>query len=420
MRHPIAQKLDAYVVYLLMRGASALFFATIFTVNLVYHKEVVGLNPLQLVLIGTALETVAFLFEIPTGVVADVYSRRASVIVGLFLIGLGFVLEGSTPRFEAILLAQLFWGVGATFTSGATEAWIADEVGQERAGHAFLRGSQVGQFCGLLGIGLSVTLASVHLALPVLLGGLLFVALSLFLLFVMSEDGFIPTPVGERTTWQQMFHTVREGIGLVRLRPVLITILSVSAMHGLFSEGFDRLWRAHLLDNFTLPALGQLNPVVWFGIIDAIAMLLAMATTEVARRRIDLTHQTAMTRGLAVIYGLMVIGIVVFGLAGSFTLALTAYWVASALRATSGPIFTAWLNQHIDSGVRATVISMAAQLNAIGQIGGGPVVGAIGTAFSLRAALVTSGLVLSPVLALLARATRQSQATPELPQVEVA
>ena len=69
-------------------------------------------------LVGTLLEASVFLFEVPTGVVADVYSRRLSVIIGYALIGLGFALEGIVPRFEAVLLAQVLWGVGYTFTSG--------------------------------------------------------------------------------------------------------------------------------------------------------------------------------------------------------------------------------------------------------------------------------------------------------------
>ena len=39
--------------------------------------------PLQLVLVGTTLELACFLFEIPTGIVADLYSRRLSVVIGV-------------------------------------------------------------------------------------------------------------------------------------------------------------------------------------------------------------------------------------------------------------------------------------------------------------------------------------------------
>ena len=132
-------KRAAYSVYLFSEFTLALLFSMMFTVDAVYQVSMVGLNALQLVLVGTTLEVSAFLFEVPTGVVADVFSRRLSIIIGMFIMGLGFVVEGSFPFFAPILLAQVMWGLGYTFTSGATEAWIADEVGEEQAGKAFLR-----------------------------------------------------------------------------------------------------------------------------------------------------------------------------------------------------------------------------------------------------------------------------------------
>ena len=78
---------------------------------MVYQVETVGLGPLELVLVGTILELTAFLFEIPTGVVADLKSRRLSIIIGYALIGAGFVLEGSIPLFWAVAVAQVLWGV---------------------------------------------------------------------------------------------------------------------------------------------------------------------------------------------------------------------------------------------------------------------------------------------------------------------
>ena len=142
----------AYSVYLFSEFTVALLFSMIFTVDAVYQVSMVGLNALQLVLVGTTLEVAAFVFEIPTGVVADVFSRRLSIIIGMFIMGLGFVVEGSFPFFAPILLAQVLWGLGYTFTSGATEAWIADEVGEERSGQAFLRAGQIGTIGSLIGI----------------------------------------------------------------------------------------------------------------------------------------------------------------------------------------------------------------------------------------------------------------------------
>jgi DHA3 family tetracycline resistance protein-like MFS transporter len=98
-----------------------------------YEATVAGLTPVQLILVGTALEISAFVFEVPTGIVADVYSRRLSIIIGYVLMGLGFLVEGFFPAFLPILLAQIIWGLGYTFTSGATQAWITDEIGEDDA-----------------------------------------------------------------------------------------------------------------------------------------------------------------------------------------------------------------------------------------------------------------------------------------------
>ncbi|HLH61053.1 MAG TPA: MFS transporter [Ktedonobacteraceae bacterium] len=133
-----------YGVYLILSGAYSLFFATITTINLVYQIEIAKLNPLQLVLVGTALETVAFLCQVPTGILADVFSRRLSVIFGLSLLGAAFVIEGSFPNFVVIMVAQALFGIGATFMNGAEQAWITGEVGEERVGHVFIRSTQVG------------------------------------------------------------------------------------------------------------------------------------------------------------------------------------------------------------------------------------------------------------------------------------
>lgn len=318
-------KSNAYTVYLIMAGGFDLFFWTIVTMDGVYQVTAAHLNPLQLVLVGTVLEATCFLFEIPTGVVADAYSRKLSIVVGMALIGLGFMLEGLFPRFELILLAQVVWGIGATFTSGATQAWITDEIGEEKAGGAFLRGSQVGQVCTLAGVVASMMLANIRLNLPIVLGGALFVGLGLALWLVMPENGFRPTPAQERNSWQHMAHTLRGGLAMLRVRPALITILAIGSIYGAFSEGLDRLWTPHLL-SFTLPALDGFQPVVWFGLIRVAGILLALGATEAARRRVDTNSHAMVARVLSFNSALLIACVVVFGLAGHWGLAVWWWW----------------------------------------------------------------------------------------------
>lgn len=138
-----AKNSKAYSVYLLIRFVFSLAVSMSTVLSIVYHLEVVQLDAFQLVLVGTVLETSCFLFEIPTGVVADLYSRRRSVLIGMFLYGLGFLMEGALPWFAPVLLAQVVWGCGDEGITGALEAWIASEEEDKPIDKVFLRGSQI-------------------------------------------------------------------------------------------------------------------------------------------------------------------------------------------------------------------------------------------------------------------------------------
>jgi DHA3 family tetracycline resistance protein-like MFS transporter len=405
--------MGAYPVYLILSAAAAFSFELIVAVNLVYQAQTVGLTPLQLVLVGTLLEIVCFIGEVPTGIVADLYSRRLSVIIGTALIGAGFLIEGALPFFAAVLAAQVVWGLGATFVSGAEAAWIADEVGEARAGPAFMRAAQVGQIAALVAIPISVALASIQLNLPIVVGAGLYLALALFLVVAMPERGFRPAPPEERATWRAMGDTLRSGLGLVRRQPRLLPILLTSLFYGMTTEGVDRLSTPHLLDNFTFPVIGELQPVAWFGILSAGGMLLSIPATELVRRRLDLADGRAVARMLFATYGLWLAGIVGFALAGGFWPAFVCLLGASLCRTVSGPLYRAWLNGAItDSRVRATLMSVGGQANALGQIAGGPILGVVATVASLRAALLMAALAFAPGMLLLAGAARPDARPP--------
>lgn len=397
-----ARRWEARRAYLWLTAAQSAAFALIFTVDMVYQVQVVGLTPLQLVLVGTTLEVTIFLFEVPTGVVADVYSRRLSILIGLALIGLGFILQGLIPTFVAVLAAQLLWGIGYTFTSGATQAWITDEVGEAQVGPVFLRGSQVGNLVGIAASVIAIVIGDALLNLPILLGGALFIVLAAGLVLVMPEQHFHPTPTSERSSWHQIGDTLRAGLRLVRGRRVLLAILGIGLFYGLYSEGLDRLNTKHLLESFTLPEVGGLQPVVWIGAIGLVGQFLSAGVLRVAEKRLDMTTGRPLARALLGVNVVLVGGLVGFTLAGSFAVAVLFRWLITVSRALIEPVYATWINQHIDSSVRATVISMSSQVDAFGQMVGGPPVGVFGERFGIRAALAASAAILSPVVALTA------------------
>jgi MFS transporter, DHA3 family, tetracycline resistance protein len=390
----------AHPIYLVQSATTSFCLSMVFTIEMVYQIQAVRLNPLQLVIVGTLLQCVHLVFQTPMGILADMYSRRLAIVIGLFLLGTGYIIEGWQPTFTTVLAGTAIGSFGYTIVSGADDAWIADEVGSDRAGQVYMRASQVGSLAGLPGIAISAALGSVRLNLPIMLAGSLFIALSFGLAVVMPEQHFMPAAREDRNSWQQMRYTLRSSVLLVRLRPALLTILGIGVFYGVSSSGFDRLWSFHLLRHFTFPTVGGLTVVVWFGIIEAGINVANLCGTEIARRLVNTTNRRAVVWALFSADALTMVLVAGFTVAGQFYLALGAFWLSTVARGPRGALETTWMNLNLDPSVRATIFSLRAQVGALAGIAGGPIIGAIATGHGSRAALLLSSAVLGPALLL--------------------
>jgi DHA3 family tetracycline resistance protein-like MFS transporter len=400
---------DPVRVWYLRTAGSALGDTLVWTLAPVYFVTVVGMSPLQLVLVGTFMELTIFVCEVPTGIVADVVSRKLSIVIGYLVMGAAIVFCGAVAQPWAVMVAWAVWGFGYTFTSGATDAWLADEIGVDNVRPVYLRSAQIGRVVALVAIGGSVALALISLRFPVIVGGFVIAATGVVLAFVMQEHGFKPAPRDEtESALRAMAATGRAGARLVRRTPVLLLILAISAFWGAWSEAYDRLGEAHVIRDVGLPSFVGLSFVVWFGVISAASLFLSLLVARPANRRLEHAERQTITRVLLFADIALIATVVVFGLAHAFWLALVAMLATNTIRGLVAPLFSSWLNQSItESSVRATVFSITSQADAIGQWTGGPAIGAVGNVFGIRAALVLGASLLSPAVALYARAMRR-------------
>lgn len=396
----MVNKLSAYKIYLLFSAITAMCFSLTATVMIVYHIENVHLNPLQLILVGTTLETACFIFEIPTGIVADVYSRKLSIVIGVVLTGLGFILEGSISSFISVLAAQIIWGLGSTFISGSLEAWIAEEEKAMDLDRIYMKGAQVGQIASVIGIVLSTIIANFSIRLPIIVSGVLFVIFSIFLVINMPENNFKPAAPDELNTFKKMGYTFKSGLKFIKSKSIIMILLSVTLFYGLSSEGYDRLSNAHFLQDTMLPKLWNLNPVTWFGIFGIAGMVLSAIVMHFMAKKLnddDKNNNGKLLLGINIFYILFMF---IFAITKNFNLMLIAYLATNTFRAINEPIFSAWLNGHIDDNARATVLSINGQMNALGQILGGPIIGIIATNISVSIGIACTSLLVTPVLVL--------------------
>lgn len=161
-----------------------------------------------------------------------------------------------------------------------------------------------------------------------------------------------------------------------------------------------------LLDNFHLPVWFGSNQVAFFVAMDAIGTLISIFAIRYVERHVNTSDPSTIGRALLVITLAITLAMVSFAVSPLLAMAALFMIAVDLLRTLSDPLRTAWINQKLDPETRATVHSLFGQVDAVGQITSGPLIGVIASAISVRLAVSLSGMLLSPASFFISRANR--------------
>jgi MFS family permease len=348
------------------------------------------------------------IFEIPTGVLADVRGRRVSYLLGAATLLVSTLLYLMMWRIHAPLygwaIASVLLGLGFTFFSGATEAWLVDALaasgyggkletvfarGQMVTGAAMLAGSVAGGFAAQVGnLGVPYVLRSI------LLGLTLVVAF-----FLMHDLGFTPArgkgPLAEirRVTrasvdegwrkppirWLMLSAPFTSGVGIYAfyaLQPYLLELYGDKTAFGMAGLSAAIVAGTQMLGSVTVPFWGRL----------------------LTRR----TH--VLLAGLIVTIGCLVF----IGQTTSFWLAIVALVVWGMAFAVVTPTRQAFLNGLIPSAQRATVLSFDNLMGSAGGVFAQPALGRAADVFGYPFSYLLSAMIQIVALPFLALARREN------------
>ncbi len=371
-----------------MQGVSLGAFALAATVWWVVDLE---LSPLRLVLLGTIMELVVLASESPTGVVADVFSRKWSIVLSWVIMGISQILSPISESLVVLLVWQALFGFGYTFQSGADTAWVTDEIGEED--DSLVMGRAIAMALGVvIGVGTAMALTQWSLRGTMTISGVMGLIFACFLAMAMTEHNFTPVDRSKQSASEAMVDTWRRGLALVWRRRVLRILTIATFVIAMVDETVDRLDFPRMRE-LGFPDLDGSDSALLFGTIWIAMTLLALPVMVIVGRRIesssDRLSAVLMTSFLAVgALGVAFMSGTIFGLA------VLGWVLRDVIREVIDPVGEAWVNRHAESDIRATVISFRSQSMAFGEISGGLLLGLLAEFVGLQLAFAAGALLL--------------------------
>jgi MFS family permease len=360
-----------YLVLLLFHTLAASF---IWGINTLFLLDA-GLTNAQAFAANAFFTAGLVIFEVPTGVVADVRGRRLSYLLGTLTLSISTLLyllmwRISAP-FWAWALMSAFLGLGFTFFSGAFEAWLADALKAEGYEGAldpvFARGEMVEGLAMLGGSVLGGYVAQVtNLGVPYLLrAGAL--ALSFVTAFLLMHDiGF--TPKRDGGPLRQAIEVVHGAIRYGFQNPPVRWVMIASA----FTDGVS-IYGFYAMQPYLLQLYG--NPKA-YGIAGLSAAIVGAAQIVggllVSRLARAVGRRTSMLQAAALASALT---LALIGFIPRFSIAVGLLAVWGLLFAMVKPVRQGYLNELIPSDQRATGLSFESLMGSGGGVLAQPLLG---------------------------------------------
>lgn len=370
-----ASNIRRYFVYIALKGFG---FAPIAVLWVIYLQQRRGLSLTQAALVDVTFFVTALFSEVPTGVVADTWGRKASLTIGAALMAVGMLGWTFAPTIPLIILAYAALAIGYTFLSGADDAFFYETL--QRTGRANDYTRLVGRAgatnVGAMALGsvASSLLASIDLVLPFLVGSLSLLAMMVVVL-TFKEPKIVVSDDQPRASIRQI---LRQSVTLMRDRPKLRFPMLYIALIPVAAVIVETL--------FLQPqALALGVPLASIGVV-----VMAMQITSIAGSAWSNKIKARVGEGrmLTAVPALIIICLLLLSI---LQIAPALVFIAgiSFLTAVVQPILLNRMQNAVSDDIRATMLSVQSLLFSLFLAGAQPSLGLIADRFGLPAAYVS-------------------------------
>jgi len=352
LNRQFAANIPRYFVYTALKGFGFGLLGAMWVIFLTQQR---GLSLAQASLVDVMFFVAAAFGEVPTGIVADRFGRKISLIAGSALLSVGILGWTFAPTLPFIMLSYFGMGVGFTFLSGAEDALFYESV--QLAGRADDYTRLVGRagavMLGALAMGSAASglLASINLVAPMLVCGLSLLVM-LGIVLTLKEP---QTKVQSNGTARRSFDSIlRQSLTLMRARPALLYPMIYLALVPIASFITETLFlqpQAQLL-GVSLTGIGLL--------VMAAQLTDMLGSNWSDRLRARFGEGRLITIAPAIILASLIVLAVFQKLPVLIFIAVIGFFT-SVIR----PILLNQIQNEVSDEVRATIISMNSLMNTV-------------------------------------------------------
>jgi MFS family permease len=393
--------------YLLLTLLSTLAASFIWGINTLFLLDA-GLNNAEAFAANAFFTAGMVIFEVPTGALADTWGRRNSYLLGAATLLLSTLLYLAMWRIHAPLwgwaVASILIGLGFTFFSGATEAWLVDALAfsgyQEGLEAVMARGQVVGGAAMLTGsVAGGVIAQATDLGVPYIIRSVI-LGLTLIAAFCLMRDlGF--TPDRSKGPLVEVRRVIRASVDNGWRNPPVRWLMLAALCAG----GVD-IFAFYALQPYLLELYGDKGAFGIAGLAAAIVagseMVAGLVVPHVRRLFARRTHALI----LASLVGIACLALI--GLTRSFWVAIALLVVWGLTFAIAVPIRQTYLNGIIPSQQRATVLSFDNLMGSAGGVAAQPVLGRSADVWGYPAAYLLCAVIQLAAVPFLLLARREN------------
>jgi MFS family permease len=313
-----------------------------------------GLNLFQIISLEAWLIASVTLLEIPTGVIADKFGRKISIVLANVCYVISMAIYIYAYNYWAFVISFIIYGTAVALSSGSMEAMIYDTL-KERKQHKLITkvmGSLLAvqllavAIANVIGsyIGRDLTPESFSILIILVIAGQV---MGLIIALTLNK-------AGESKVKEKSLDLFKEGIKLIRKNKSLLRIILLGVFTTPFINSIVYLYQPYLKQIGT--------PVVWFGTIYATAMIVGAILSKYV-------YKIEKKFGMKTAIFILTI------LPGLFYLSMSQTWFISgaiflfvsnqSVMVLSQTLFSKYRNEHIPSRNRATVLSTISFITAI-------------------------------------------------------